>query len=196
MNKIVTKFLLPGDKFMPELHLKQPGLFIYSACGPFTKHRERIQKLRETGNSKHLYRNELGKACFAHNVAYSNGKDLAKRNISDKILKDRAYEIARNCGYDGCQRALVYTRFKDNIGAADLVEMGSLSSKIKKVKTVLNAFIEIVSESSHKPNKLCVDQGSEFYNKLMQEWLDNNNIFIYSTHNEDKSVIAKRFIKN
>ena len=77
MNKIITKFLLPGDKFMPELHLKQPGLFIYSACGPFTKHRERIQKLRETGDLKHLYRNELGKACFAHNVAYSNGKDLA-----------------------------------------------------------------------------------------------------------------------
>ena len=92
MNKIINKFLLTGDKFMPELHLKQPG-FTYSACGPFTKHRERIQKFRETGNLKHLYRNELDKACFAHDAAYSESKDLAKRTISDKILKDRAQEI-------------------------------------------------------------------------------------------------------
>ena len=68
MNKIVNKFLLIGDKFMPELHLKQPG-FTYSACGPFTKNCGRIQKFRETGNSKHLYRNELDKACFAHDGA-------------------------------------------------------------------------------------------------------------------------------
>ena len=69
---------------MPELHLKQPR-FTYSACEPFTKHRERIQKFRETGNSKHLYRNELGKACFVHDVGYHDSKDLAKRTISDKI---------------------------------------------------------------------------------------------------------------
>ena len=78
MNKIINKFLLAGDKFMPELHLKQPG-FIYSACGPFTKHRERIQKFRKTGNSKYLYRNELDKTCFAHDAAYSDSKDLAKK---------------------------------------------------------------------------------------------------------------------
>ena len=99
MNKIINNFLWTRDKFMPELHLKQPG-FTYSACGPFTKHRERIQKFRETGNLKHLYRNELDKACFAHDAAYSDSKDLAKRTISDKILKDRAYEIARNCKHD------------------------------------------------------------------------------------------------
>ena len=62
-----------GDKFMPELHLKQAG-FIYSACGPFDEHRERIQKFRKTGNLKHLYRNELVKACFAHDAAYSDCK--------------------------------------------------------------------------------------------------------------------------
>ena len=71
------------------MHLKQP-VFAYSACGPFTKHHERIKKFRETGNLKHLYRNELDKACFAHDAAYSDSKDLAKRTISDKILKDRA----------------------------------------------------------------------------------------------------------
>ena len=92
MNKIINKFLLTGSKFMPELHLKQPG-FTYSPCGTFTKHRGRIQKFREIGNLKHLYRNELDKACFACDAAYSDGKDLAKRTISDKILKDRAYEI-------------------------------------------------------------------------------------------------------
>ena len=105
------------------------------------------------------------------------------------------------------KRRKVYARFKDNIWAADLAEMESLSSKnknvkyllcvidvftkyawVKKVKdkkgkTVLNAFIEIVNESNCKPNKLWVDQGREFYNKLMQEWLDNNDILMYSTNN-------------
>ena len=55
--------------------------------------------------------------------------------------------------------------------------------------------MEIVNQSNRKPNKLWVDQGREFYNKLMQEWLDNNDILMYSTHNEGKSVIAERFIK-
>ena len=100
MNKIINKFLLTGDKFMPELHLKQPG-FTYSVCGPFTKHSERIQKFKETGNLKHLYKNELDKAWFAHNATCSHSKDLAKGTISDKILKDRAYEIARNRQHDG-----------------------------------------------------------------------------------------------
>ena len=87
---------------MPEFHLKQPR-FTYSACGPFTKHRERIKKFRETSNLKHLYRNELDKAYFAHDEAYSESKDLAKRITSDKILKERAYEIVRNRGCDGYQ---------------------------------------------------------------------------------------------
>ena len=64
----------------------------------------------------------------------------------------------------------------------------------EKGKTVLNAFIEIVNESNCKPNKLWVDQGREFYNKLMQEWLDSN-VLMYSAHNEGKSVITERFIK-
>ena len=107
----MNNFLLTGDKFMPELHLKQPG-FTYSACGPFTKHRERIQTFRETGNLKHVYRNELVKVCFAHDAAYSDSEDLAKTTISDKILKDRAYEIAGNCKYDAYQRALASIVYK------------------------------------------------------------------------------------
>ena len=100
MNKIINKFLLTGDKFMPELHLKQPR-FTYSARGTFTKHRKRIQNVRDTSILKHLYRNELDKACFAQDAVYSDIKDLAKRTISDKILKERV----RNCKYDGYQRA-------------------------------------------------------------------------------------------
>ena len=110
---------MTGDKFMPELHLKQPG-FTYIACGQFTKHCERIQKFRETGKLKHLYWNELGKACFVHDAAYSENKGLAKRSISDKILKNRAYEIARNLGYDWYHRALasmVYKGFDKKTGS-------------------------------------------------------------------------------
>ena len=70
MNEIINKFASTGDKIMPKFYLKQLG-FTYSACGPFTKHHERIQKFRETGNLKYLCRNELDRACFAHDPAYS-----------------------------------------------------------------------------------------------------------------------------
>ena len=99
MNKIINKFLLTGDKFMPELYLIQPVL-TFSACGPVTKYRKRIQKFRETGNLEHLYKNELDKACFAHDAAYSDSKDLAKKTISDNVLKNNTDKIARNHKYD------------------------------------------------------------------------------------------------
>ena len=90
MDDIVNKFLLAGNKFMPEMHLKQPR-FTYSACGPFTKDKERIEKFMQTGNTYFVYRNELDKACFQHDMAYSKPKDLAKRTQSDKILGDKAF---------------------------------------------------------------------------------------------------------
>ena len=68
------------NRFTSELHLEQPG-FTYSAFGPFNKHCERIKEFRETGSSKHLNRNELDKACFAHDATYPDSKDLAKRTI-------------------------------------------------------------------------------------------------------------------
>ena len=71
---------MTGDKFMTEFHFKQPG-FTYSTCRPFTKHRERIQKFRETGDLKYSYRNKLGKACFTHDGNYSDRKDLAKGEL-------------------------------------------------------------------------------------------------------------------
>ena len=118
MNKIIDKSLLAGGKFMSKLHLKQPD-FTYSACGPLTKNHERIKKFREVGNLKHISKNELDKACFAHDAAYSNSKDLAKRPISDQVFKIIAYETARNPGYDGYQRALlgiVYNVFDNKTG--------------------------------------------------------------------------------
>ena len=78
MNEIVNQFLLAGDKFMPELHLKQPG-FTYSACGSFTKNKERLEKFMQTGNTNFLYRNELDKVFFQHDMTYGKSKDLAKR---------------------------------------------------------------------------------------------------------------------
>ena len=78
MNEIVNKFLLVGDKLMPEMHLKQPGS-TYSACGPFTKNKERITKFMQTGNTNFIYKNELDKACFTHDMTYGKSKDLTKR---------------------------------------------------------------------------------------------------------------------
>ena len=105
MNEIVNKFLLAGDKFMPEMHLKQPG-FTYSACGPFTKNKERIQKFKETGDTKYIYRNELDKACFQHDMAYGDFKDLNRRTFADKALRDKAFNTAKDQNYDGYQRRL------------------------------------------------------------------------------------------
>ena len=105
MNEIVNKFLLVADKYMPEMHLKQLG-FTYSACGPFTKNKERIEKFMQTGNTDCIYKNELDKACFQHDMAYGKTKDLVKRTQSDKVLKDKAFKIASNPKYGGYQRGL------------------------------------------------------------------------------------------
>ena len=87
------------------MYLKQPG-FIYSACGPFTKNKERIEKTMQTGNTDFIYRNEFDKACFQHDMAYGKSKDLIKRTQSDKVLKDKAFKIVNNPKHDGYQRGL------------------------------------------------------------------------------------------
>ena len=80
---------------MPELHLKQSG-FTYNACGPFTRNKERIEKFMEKGNIDFIYRNELDKACFQHDMAYGKSSDLIKRTQSDKVLRDKKFKIASN----------------------------------------------------------------------------------------------------
>ena len=84
MNDIIKKFLLAGDKLMLEMHLKQPG-FAYSACGTFTKNKERIQTFKEAGNSRYIYRNELDKACFQHDITYGDFKDLKTEQLLIKF---------------------------------------------------------------------------------------------------------------
>ena len=87
MNEIVNKFLPAGGKFILEMHLKQPG-FTYSACGPFTKNKERIGKFMQTGNTDFIYKNDPYKACFQHGMVYGKSKDLAKSDKSFKIASD------------------------------------------------------------------------------------------------------------
>ena len=257
MNNVINKFLLAGDNFMPEMHLRQPH-FVYSACGPFTRHKERVKKFKQTGDTRYIYRHELDKACFQHDSTYADHKDLINRTKSDKVLRDKAYNFASNPEYDGYQRGLasmvykffdkksmgsgiasssiladelhkpvikkfgkrkVYLQFKDNIWGVDLADMQSLSRKNKGIKyllcardlfskyafaiplkdrkgiSIVNAFDKIIKQSNRKPNKIWVDQGGEFYNNVLKKWLSDNNIIMYSTYNEGKSVVAERFIR-
>ena len=111
-NEVINKFLLVGDRFMPELYLLDPIVKKYSACGPFTKHKQRITKFMETSDTKYIYKNDLDKACFQHDMPYDKYKDLEKRTQADKILKDRAFEITSNPKYDGYQRGLAAMVYK------------------------------------------------------------------------------------
>ena len=111
MNEIVNKVLLARDKFMPEMHLKQPG-FTYRACAPYTKNNERIQKFKETGDTSYIYKNELDKACFQHDMAYGDFKDLERRTASDKVLRNKAFNIAKNPKCDRYQRGLASMVYK------------------------------------------------------------------------------------
>ena len=111
MNQVINKFLLAGDTFMPEMHLKQ-SQFVYSADGPFTRHKERIKKFKQTGDTRYIYRNELDKACFQRDSAYADNKDLINRTRADKVLRDKAYDIASNPEYDGYQRGLASMVYK------------------------------------------------------------------------------------
>ena len=111
MNAITNKFLLAGDNFVPEMHLRHPG-FTYSACRSFTKNKERIKKFKETGDSRYIYQNKLDKACFQHDMAYGRFKDLNRRTAADKALRDKAFNIATNPKYDGYQRGLASMVYK------------------------------------------------------------------------------------
>ena len=261
MNNVINTFLLAGDKFMPEMHSRQPR-FVYSAGGPFTRHKERIKEFKRTGDTRYYYRNELDKACFQHDSAYADHKDLINRTEADKVLRNKAYDIASNPEYDGYQRGLasmvykffdkkstggafkklknsssilvderhnpiirkfnkrkLYSQFKDNIWGVDLADMQSLSRKNKGIKyllcaidlysnyafviplkdkkgiSIVNAFNKIIKQSNRKPNKIWVDQEGEFYNNVFEKWLSDDDINMYSTYNEDKSVVAERFIR-
>ena len=134
MNNVINKFLLAGDKFMPEMHLRQPR-FVYSACGPFTRHKERIKEFKRTGDTRYIYRNELDKACFQHDTAYADHKDLINRTEADKVLRDKAYDIASNPKYDGYQRGLasmVYKFFDKKSTGSGIASYSILADELHK----------------------------------------------------------------
>ena len=143
MNEIVNKFLLAGDRFMPEMHLRQPG-FTYSACGPFTKTSERIAKFKETGDPKYIYKNDLDKACFQHDLAYGN-KDLKTRVEADKVLRDKAFKVAQDKSKDAMQRslaAMVYKFFDKKTSGSGLSKSAALAPAPTS---------DILAEELHKP---------------------------------------------
>ena len=155
MNEIVNKFLLSEDKFIPEMHLNQPQ-FTYSACGPFTKNKERIQKFKETGDSRYIYRNELDKACFQHDMTYGDFKNLPKRIAADKFLRDKAFNIVKNPKYDGYQRELasVVYKFFDKKTAVSGIKSMQQNEKLAKElhKPIIKNFKKRKVYSAFKDN--------------------------------------------
>ena len=111
MNEFNNNFSLVGYKFMPEMDLRQPGS-TYSACGPFNKNKERIDKFMTTGNTDFTYKNKLDKACYQHEMAYGKSKYLVRRTQSDKVLRDKAFKIASDRKYDDYKRGLVSMVYK------------------------------------------------------------------------------------
>ena len=143
MNNVINKFLLAGDKFMPEMHLRQPQ-FVYGACGPFTRHKERIKEFKRTGDTRYIYRNELDKACFQHDSAYADHKDLINRTEADKVLRYNAYDIASIPKYDGYQRGLASMVYK-------FFDKKSTGSGFKKLKNTTKSSSSILADELHKP---------------------------------------------
>ena len=157
MNEIVNKFVLAGDKFMPEMHLKQPR-FNYTACGSFTKNKERIQKFKEAGDTSYIYKNELDKPCFQHDMAYGDFKDLKRRAASNKVLRDKVLDIAKNPNNDGYQRGLasmVYKCFDKKLTGSGVANNGikqNLQSAKELQKPIIKKFTKRKVYSGFKDN--------------------------------------------
>ena len=111
MNEIANRFLLVGDKFMREMYLNSLVLLTV-IVGHLPKTKKEMKSLCRTGNTDFIYKNELDKACFQHDMAYGKSKDLAKRTQSDKVLRDKAFKIASDPEYDGYQSGLASMIYK------------------------------------------------------------------------------------
>ena len=125
------------------MHLRQPQ-FVYSACGPFTRHKERIKKFKQTGDTRYIYRNELDKASFQNDSGYADNKDLINGTKADKVLRDKAYNIASNQEYDGYQRGLASMVYK-------FFDKKSMGSGVKKLKDTTKSSSLILAGELHKP---------------------------------------------
>ena len=166
MNEIINKFLIVGDKFMPEMHLKQPG-FTYSACGSFTKNKERIEKFMQylyemkiIWNADFIYKNELDEAWFQHDMAHGKTKDLAKRTQPEKVLRNKAFKIASDPRYDGYQRVLasmVYKFFNKKSGGSGILNEPNYQLLNKLHKPIIQKFKKREVYSSFRGNIWGVD---------------------------------------
>ena len=137
---------------MSEMHLKQPA-FTYSTGIPFTKNKERIQKLKETGYTNYIYKNELDKAYFQHDMAYGDFKDLKRRTYSDEVLRDKAFNITKNPKYDEYQRGLasmVYKFFDKK--SASLIYKSVSGSMNNQLKNYTNQLFENLKEAKFIPD--------------------------------------------
>ena len=183
MNNIINNFLLAGDKVMSEMHLKQPG-FTYSACGPFTKNKERIKKFMQTGNTDFIYKNELYKAGFQHDMAYGKAKDLVRRTHSDKVLSDKAFKIASNPKYDGYQTGLapmVYKFFDKKSSGSGITNEPNYQLADELHKPIIKKFRKRKVYSSFRDNIWGVDladmQSLSNYNKRIKYLLCAIDLF-------------------
>ena len=104
MSTIVNKLLLGGDKFIPEIHLTQPG-FTYDTCSPCTNN-------KETGASRYIYQSKFDKVFFKHDLVYGDIKDLNRAIIADNIWPYKAFNIAKNQKFDGYQPRLASMVYK------------------------------------------------------------------------------------
>ena len=139
---------------MPEMHLRQPG-FTYSACGPFTKNKERIEKFIKTGNTDFIYKSELDKAFFQQDMAYGKSKDLVKRTQSDKALRDKAFKIASHSKYDGYQRGLasvVYKFFDKRFKGSGITNESNYQLANELHKPIIKKFKKRKVDSSFRDN--------------------------------------------
>ena len=172
MNNIINKFLSVGDKFMPEMHLRQPQ-FVYSACGPFTRHKERIKEFKRTGDTRYIYRYELDKACFQHDSADADHKDLINRTKSDKVLRDKACDTASNPEYNGYQRGLAGMVYK-------FFDKKSTGSGINTTKPSSS----ILADELHKPIIKKFDK-----RKVYSQFKDN----IWGVDLADMQLLSKKY---
>ena len=149
------------------MHLRQPE-FVYFACGPFTKHKERINKFMKTGDTRYIYRNDLDKTCFQHDAAYSESKDLAKRTAPDRVLRDKTFNIANNPRYNGYERSLasvVYTFFdkksKNEQKGGDVHRSPSINFDESDDETPLEALSRLYKKNPPTPPGKNKEQTSE-----------------------------------
>ena len=183
MNEVVNKFLLVGDKLMPEMHVKQPG-FTYSACGEFTRNKERIEKFMQTGSTDFIYKNEPNKVCFQHDMAYRKSKDLAKRTQPDKFLRDKVFKIASDPKYDGYQRGLasmVYNFFDKKSSGSGVANESNYHLASELHKQIICKFKRRKFHSSFRDNiwgfHLADMQSLRKYNKVIKYLLCAIDLF-------------------